>query len=78
VSVLWMHSMQDLRKGNQERGLHRLRQAIRKMHVHESKIGLFPAIPEGEGLGLHPPVFRQSIPGTWGRSGRSCAALFCQ
>lgn len=49
---LWMQSMQDLRQGDQERGMRRLQQAIRKMHVRE-EIGKFQ---RSESLGLIRPV----------------------
>lgn len=39
VPDLRMHSMQDVRQGDQERGVHRLRQAIRNVHLQEGKIG---------------------------------------
>ena len=38
---LWMQSVQDLRQGDQERGMRRLQQAIRKVHLQE-EIGGVP------------------------------------
>jgi hypothetical protein len=46
VPDLWMYPMQDLRHGDQERGMRRLQPAIRKMHLQE-EIGEFQFLLEG-------------------------------
>jgi len=48
VPDLWMQSVQDLRHGDQERGMRRLQQAIRKMHLQE-EIGEFQAERDHKG-----------------------------
>ena len=50
---LWMQSVQDLRQGDQERGMRRLQQAIRKVHLQE-EIGEFQAERDHKGTTRYP------------------------
>src|SRR5665647_945096 len=53
VPDLWMQSVQDLRQGDQERGMRRLQQAIRKVHLQE-EIGEFQAERDHKGTTRYP------------------------
>lgn len=57
MSELRLHSLQDLWHGDQERGMRRVRQAVRKVHLQEKTIRIFTrsGTMEGEGCDLHPP-----------------------
>jgi len=53
VPDLWMQSVQDLRHGDQERGMRRLQQALRKVHLQE-EIGEFQAERDHKGTTRYP------------------------